>query len=90
LDEVGGGTVPWPVGPVHGTLRWMVSRDMWAMRAAGIRSGVGQTVAGGRHQFANQLGEDHTPLGVLRALAVHDDLELGMSISCGSPLPHLT
>src|SRR5215510_5694730 len=46
---------------------------------ARIGGGIGRTQARGRGDFADQLGEDLRPLGVLAALAVHDVLELRMA-----------
>src|SRR5215831_13741673 len=46
---------------------------------ARVGGGIGRTQARGRGDFANQLGEDLRPLGVLAALAVHDVLELRMA-----------
>src|SRR5215831_10845709 len=46
---------------------------------ARVGGGIGRTQARGRGDFADQLGEDLRPLGVLAALAVHDVLELRMA-----------
>jgi len=46
---------------------------------AGIHVGIGQAGARRGGQFADQLGEDLGALRVLRALAMHDVLELGMT-----------
>ena len=46
---------------------------------ARVLHGIGKARAGGHGQLADQLGEDLGALGVLRALAVHDVLELGVT-----------
>ena len=50
-----------------------------AARSRGLAAGSGRPVAGGDGDLADQPGEQAAAAGVLRALAVHDVLELRMS-----------
>ena len=52
---------------------------MTAARSRGLAAGSGRPVPGGDGDLADQPGEQAAAPRVLRALAVHDVLELGMA-----------